>query len=649
MDGTEEPLSPFPATKPRIPYACEACRVAKVKCTPGNTPDICRRCSASKRECIFKTGPRKRRRRDKLRPAATRTTPPPSAPSKTFTIDVPMSGGGDADMEAMENFDALRDAHGTFLDDLVPEDDIEGDGDASLHGQASSSTSGAGGFSASTPSVSSRSVHELSSIQPQFNLDSATSLLDSFRNGMLPYFPVIILSADVTLPSLAKDRPFVLLAILAAASGGRSMQGHSLYDEEFRKVLGMKFVSGGERSLELLVGLLIYCAWHPFHLRPRQRQASQYMRMAADIVHDLELDQAPDDFGNADLEENEDFLAGWTATCCGILERVGNGQAATSDQSLAWLTRLANIFAETSSLNKRRGEVKLEAQHVLLMVKGLEAQLQEWQGRMPVDISSKPVIRIANLFTRIFLHGYSLLKFPYYHPSKQLQTPTEPLIEPSRLLSCANALRTWYDYISSFPDSEFANFSAVDWGNFVGMIVLGLRLSFPLPRECPSWDHAAAREIIGLGPFLERFTDGGNDAATLTPASSKMASSTDVLSASKVVLGVVKRKYEKRLAALERAALVQPPHPMAPDADVELRKCPMLDGSLDPYIAAWDDTFLDPSSLANATLVDPGLSTVPGPGFVSDAQPAVYHDLWATMTMGWSQDNFGNMGGFGDM
>lgn len=190
------------------------------------------------------------------RPIASRKTPPPSAPSKTFTIDVPLSGGNNTDVEPSEAFDALRDAHGAFLDGLVPEDDLDGD----LNARPSSSISG-NTFSASTPSVTSRSAHGLSSIQPQFNLDSATSLLDSFRNGMLPYFPVIDLPTDATVQSLAKDKPFVLLAILAAASGGKSIQGHSLYDEEFRKVLGLKFVSGGERSLELLIGLQIYCAW----------------------------------------------------------------------------------------------------------------------------------------------------------------------------------------------------------------------------------------------------------------------------------------------------------------------------------------------------------------------------------------------------
>jgi hypothetical protein len=78
---------------------------------------------------------------------------------------------------------------------------------------------------------------------------------------MLVHFPCIVLPEEVTVAELAKSRPVVLLAILASASGSRTLQGHMLYDEEFRKVLALKFVAGGERSLELLQGILIYCAW----------------------------------------------------------------------------------------------------------------------------------------------------------------------------------------------------------------------------------------------------------------------------------------------------------------------------------------------------------------------------------------------------
>lgn len=97
-------------------------------------------------------------------------------------------------------------------------------------------------------------------LQPQFNLDSATSLLDAFRH-MLPYFPCIALGEEESVASLARDRPFILLAILATVSGSKTLQGHTLYDDEFRKVMALKIVAGGERSLELAQGLLIYCGW----------------------------------------------------------------------------------------------------------------------------------------------------------------------------------------------------------------------------------------------------------------------------------------------------------------------------------------------------------------------------------------------------
>lgn len=165
--------------------------------------------------------------------------------------------------EPSETLNALRDCHESVFANLVPEDRLREDDDGrdAWSARPPSSVGGSRAFSTPTPPSGARSVRGFSSIQPQFNLGSATALLASFQESMLPHFPVTSLPADADVPTLARERPFVLLAILAAASGSKSLQGHNLYDEEFRKVLGLKFVSGGERSLELLVGLLIYCAW----------------------------------------------------------------------------------------------------------------------------------------------------------------------------------------------------------------------------------------------------------------------------------------------------------------------------------------------------------------------------------------------------
>lgn len=97
-------------------------------------------------------------------------------------------------------------------------------------------------------------------IQPQFNLGSAQKLLDGFGD-MLAFCPMVILPEGANVKSMASQSPFLLLAILAAASCSSNLQGFNLYDDEFRKVLGLKFVTSGERSLELLQGLLVYNAW----------------------------------------------------------------------------------------------------------------------------------------------------------------------------------------------------------------------------------------------------------------------------------------------------------------------------------------------------------------------------------------------------
>ncbi|KAM0479527.1 hypothetical protein ACHAPX_004743 [Trichoderma viride] len=208
--------------------------------------------------------------------AAQPQPPPASRPSRTFTIEFDVQSLPDVD----ENFDALRDSHAQFLESIFPTEP-----DSDIDDLTSSPMTGF-----LTPSSShSHSIQSLHA-KPLFNLDSAESLLASFGR-MLSHFPCINFRPEDTVLSLAASRPFVLLAILAAVSGSRTLQGHSLYDEEFRKVLGLKFVAGGERSIELLQGTLIYCAWYPFHLRPKNKQAFQYVRMAGDMVRDMGLDQ----------------------------------------------------------------------------------------------------------------------------------------------------------------------------------------------------------------------------------------------------------------------------------------------------------------------------------------------------------------------
>ncbi|CCC07682.1 unnamed protein product [Sordaria macrospora k-hell] len=594
----------------------------------------------------------------------------PPGPSRTFTIDVPIPTSS---VDVAISLESLRLDHEGFMDHICPntgvdsededgtygydheyDDDgnCEGDGSvisshaSSLPVGASAATPGSSSASASAsgvaqfgagfggggtgprignrngdrngkpgpgPGGSSRSLASLS-VQPQFNVDSASQLLNTFQKVMVWHFPCVLVDhvsvcnddenevklEEATVASLARERPFVLLAVLAAASSTRTLQGHSLYDEEFRKILGLKFVAGGERSLELLQGLAAYVAWYPFHLRPKNRQAFQYVRMAVDMVNDLELDVDPgfDELNGPRrpspqrLEEIRTYLAtyyvasnfatswnrtpsmsftNYTSKCCDILEKYS---ITKGDCILPWLVRLQRLCEETNDLRKpQRGGIsglpqQTESQ-IEMIIKGMEAQLNEWEAKMPSELKSIPSIRITTLFTRLFLTGAPLLKLPSVKlPGLEKGPPPSFRVDPNRLLSLIPTLHQNYEYFLSLSAHEINAFSMIGWGCLILSTILGFRMSFPI-TFCPGWDDYGARRVVRFDKFLERLcrlgtgtassasSEGGSvdkDRENVTPATMSTTKGMDVLSASKVVFAVVRRKFRNRVAKLEGTA-----------------------------------------------------------------------------------------------
>jgi hypothetical protein len=186
---------------------------------------------------------------------------------------------------------------------------------------------------------------------------------------------------------------------------------------------------------------------------------------------------------------------------------------------------------------------------------------------------------------------------------------------------------------------------------------------------------------MSIGEYLRRFDDMGGENPELLAG--PLAGSTDVLSAGKVVLGVVRKKWELRVAliervrkakaaAMERLALQQVqlqqgivgevavPVPgldlgvggvadVGVDDDLDMgvldpmvldktmHGCPMMDGSLEAYYSIWDETF---SASGMAGSAGDHTGGVPGgiPGVTGPPLPTnEYVDLWGNMTAGWAR------------
>ncbi|RYP17565.1 hypothetical protein DL767_009995 [Monosporascus sp. MG133] len=633
-------------TRAKMNYACEACRSSKVKCLASPHPGICKRCADFKRECVFRTGPRPRRPKNPPPDAIIR---PPPGPSKTFSIDFSMP----ADEDPAVHFDSLREHHERIFEDLVPppegeEDDGEGGGEIfSLDDLSRTPSSMATASSSARSSRRQVPLGELG-IQPQFNLDSAERLLATFRDTLLPHCPSVALPDGADVRSLARDMPFVLLAILAVTSCSTSLQGHSLYDEEFRKVLGLKFVTSSERSLEMLQGLLIYCAWYPFHLRPKNRQVIQYMRMAVDIVQDLELDQ---EGGYMSLDPQDQlpgiraFLAchyslsnywawrrvpplpynSWVAHCLEVLEQ---SSVLDGDQTLIWLMRLQHIADAADELSQTCMNSKNGSRtdsHQNLMRLGLEAQLREWQRAIPERFATAPSIFMASLFAEIFVLAAPLMRLLDSRNSRNSKNnnkhqqasfsslPSSPssAIDANKLTAAMVPLRAFLDGVSALSPTQMLGLCGADRSRLIIALVVALRCSFPVPA-CPAFDWARAQRVLDLGSHLERLTaephegeghgqgqQGQEDEGRRigkgergagrdgTGNGNKSNKKIDVCAAMRVVLRAVKARYYRNVAASEAAAAAASPEAEEGQGRVGAR-CPMLDGTLSQYLPMWE-------------------------------------------------------------
>lgn len=92
------------------------------------------------------------------------------------------------------------------------------------------------------------------------SVETAQTYLIVFQTVMTPHFPFVIIPPDVSVHHLRLDKPFLFLAILAAASYENMPLQRSL-GAEVKKAVSARMILNGEVSFDMLQGLLVYLAW----------------------------------------------------------------------------------------------------------------------------------------------------------------------------------------------------------------------------------------------------------------------------------------------------------------------------------------------------------------------------------------------------
>lgn len=230
------------------------------------------------------------------------------------------------------------------------------------------------------------------------------------------------------------------------------------------------------------------------------------------------------------------------------------------------------------------------------------------------------IIGMSERFAEMTIYSFHLgfLRRPYR--DQILSTAFTQPPNPIHLQSCLAACKKFFEYVLSLPDSIFFEFTVVQWGQLVQAIVVISRLTFLMATNM-GWDSNTTRNNVPFSMYLDalsyRFqalstTQSDGDARPVNP---------DVMHVFKIVLGSVKKSYERRVNNIVVIEQTIPP--------IGVRGyCPMMDPKMDMFFGTPDSSYESGSSFDTDGMSTPSYGAVNTP---------LYHDLWATMTGSWAE------------
>jgi hypothetical protein len=116
---------------------------------------------------------------------------------------------------------------------------------------------------ASTPSIVSSYIsvplQYTDPTAPNFSSTDANALLEFFRTQISPRFPFVVIPPSMSVENLYRNRPFLYISIIAVTS--RSSTEQQELSKLVMKHLAERLIINCERSLDLLLGVLVFAGW----------------------------------------------------------------------------------------------------------------------------------------------------------------------------------------------------------------------------------------------------------------------------------------------------------------------------------------------------------------------------------------------------
>lgn len=367
------------------------------------------------------------------------------------------------------------------------------------------------------------------------NFVEANLLLTFFRDEMIPKFPFIALPQGISAEDLYRTRPFLYISILAVAVRDNAQQ--IMLGKHVMRQLAEKMFVSGERSLDLLQGILTYGGWCYHHLT-NFPQLTSLLSAGLTLIHDLSLHRPLPKVPSSKtpweealyemcavpgyppktvrtLDEQRSllgfyFLSSMRSSFCRRVETMQIyssyiqecardlelSRAVPGDVSAAALVRQQIILERIhqTSWQRKWGVRELEAS-TMVMLQAFEQQMKQHHQNLPPLQAKNVFIHIQFYATQISLYEAGLCN------SRKTNEEVSSFTRLKLLCSSLDACKSYFEAFFSIPATDYMTMAMPTWPSFRHSLANLLALS---TYENADWNLALVRESVDFIAVMDQ-------------------------------------------------------------------------------------------------------------------------------------------------
>ncbi|KAK3381906.1 hypothetical protein B0H63DRAFT_215775 [Podospora didyma] len=350
--------------------------------------------------------------------------------------------------------------------------------------------------------------------------------LETFRKYMLIFLPLVYLPPTMTQRQLREQSPFLWFNIMAVTC--KQVDHQMSMSDAIRVFLAHKMVVEHEKSIDLLLGLLVFIGWKQYHRREKPC-LSLITSLAKSLVYDLGLNRVPGEsiismavnFSEGrkvflpprekTLETRRALLAcfyvtshiaftmkridaiTWTPLMDEALEYVSEHREWDGDDMLVAQVKIQLILEQLTRATLQSQDSGPPS----LFLSALQSQLQKVKGQLPVNLQQNDIIMSHLHYTELAIQETALAK---PRPSSSFM----PDLERYEILETRlRALKNIFDLHFSIPNYIYVGLTFAYWCQITHAMVSLYRL---LLMNDPACDRRAIQSQLDIVEVCDRLT-----------------------------------------------------------------------------------------------------------------------------------------------